>query len=432
MANAKTVRSSGDSPPSSGKRAPLAKVDPRGPFSAAIVVGAFAALTLAAEPAKPGSALPWTLNPTGYLHGVWYVLLYALTIPAKELMNALLGLAGSVVFGFKRMDEGEGAVRKLEVLEAIDLCYLALNTMVEFIGMNHIVAFLLAGSPEPRLSSFGVLNGPVAFVTVMCINDIIYYPFHLIAHKREFYPYCHKQHHRQFVPFRGYADAANQHPLEQAYGFSIFIASMHLTSKFVGLHASAAWCCFITWAVLNIANHLAFDSKIHLPVPYPAFPRDHQMHHRFPQCNYSTLTSFCDRVFGTFKPYRELGVPITREEPAGKSDSKEQGNQRPEAVPSAYSVAVLGLALMAAAVAVEALQLGGLPEVVELVSLVKPAIVIANVAAVCAAAEASGTSSSGVSPDNTRTSKLVEAVPTGGYKSLQGVQKAEKKPFKAE
>jgi len=388
-------------------------------------------LTLASEPAKPGSFLPWTLNPTGYLHGSCYVLLYALTIPAKELMNTFLGLAAKAVFGFRRMDEGQGVVRKLEVLETVDLCYLALNTMVEFIGMNHVVAFLACGPVETRLRSFSIVNGPVAFVVVMCLNDIIYYPFHLVAHKRGLYPYCHKQHHRQFVPFRGYADAANQHPLEQMYGFFIFISSMHLTSRFLGLHASAAWCCFLGWAVLNIANHLAFDSTIHLPLPYPALPRDHQMHHRFPQCNYSTLTSFCDRLLGTFRPYRELGVPIGRQDSPAKSEGRESEGQRPEAVPSGYSVAVLGLALLAAATACEAMELGELPEASEAVLLLKPAIAIIIATVICGAVEAASAppDPGAVVATDLGTSELVETVPKEGF-SAGCFWKASGKPAK--
>eukprot|EP00438_Fugacium_kawagutii_P034948 Skav211768 [mRNA] locus=scaffold674:508479:513919:+ [translate_table: standard] len=84
---------------------------------------------------------------------------------------------------------------------------------------------------------------------------------------RDLYPYCHKQHHRQFVPFRGYADAANQHPLEQMYGFAIWICSLWIISKVQGLHAATAWFGTLAWAVLNICNHLPFDTRIHLPLP---------------------------------------------------------------------------------------------------------------------------------------------------------------------
>lgn len=336
-------------------------IDFRSPCSALVFVFGFVLLTLASKPVQAGAFLPWTVNPTGYLDGAWFIFLYISTIPGKEILNIILNHLASSVFGFKKMDESDGKVHKLELLETVDLCYLAFNTIMEFLGMNHIVACLINGPVEQRLQAFNVINGPVAFVVIMCLNDIIYYPFHLIAHKRAFYPYCHKQHHRNFVPFRGYADAANQHPFEQFYGFFIFIASVHLAAMTVGVHAGTAWFAFLAWAVLNIANHLAFDSKIHLPLPYPAYPRDHQMHHRFPQCNYSTLTTMCDRAFGTFRPYKDL---------AKSAEKKSFDSSRLEALPSAWSVVLCATCIGVAAIVVEVIHSGTVPQAGELASLV--------------------------------------------------------------
>merc|ERR1711998_827401 len=98
------------------------------------------------------------------------------------------------------------------------------------------------------------------------------------------------------------------HPFEELYGFLILLVSMRITSSVLGIHTSAAWSAVITWGTFNIMNHLAFDSTLHLPLPYPAFPRDHQMHHRFPHCNLSTLTTVPDRILGTFKPYESLSA----------------------------------------------------------------------------------------------------------------------------
>lgn len=272
-------------------------VDPRGPVAAVILAAAVITYSAMSAPVKEGASFPWTLNPTGLLNDltVWLGL-YAATIPAKELLNVILKFVGDHVIGYTRMDEGDQKVPKLEVLEMHDLCYLAVNTIVEFLGMNHTGAFLLGSSLEYDPRGFNIFNGPLAFIAVFVLNDLIYYPFHLIAHRRIFYPYCHKQHHRQFVPFRGYADAANQHPLEQMYGFSIWIGSLWIISKLLGLHAATAWFGTIAWAVLNICNHLPFDTCIHLPVPYPALPKDHNTHHRFPNTNYATLSTMTDQI----------------------------------------------------------------------------------------------------------------------------------------
>ncbi|CAJ1359774.1 unnamed protein product [Effrenium voratum] len=317
----------------------------------ALSVGAYSAVS---APAKAGAAFPWTLNPTGLLNdSTTYVGLYAVTIPAKELLNIVLKFLGGRVVGYTRMDEGDQKVPKLEVLEFHDLCYLALNTLVEFLGMNHIMSFLLGAAVEYQSRNFNIFNGPLAFIAAFVLNDVIYYPFHLVAHRRIFYPYCHKQHHRQFVPFRGYADAANQHPLEQMYGFCIWIGSLWIISKLMGLHAATAWLGTLAWAILNICNHLPYDTALHLPLPYPALPKDHNTHHRFPNTNFATLSTMTDRMFGTFRPYRPAGMNN------GSQAEEEKVATLREAVPSQWSVLSMGVMLFFSLLAVEAVQLGG-------------------------------------------------------------------------
>lgn len=330
-------------------------IDPRGPCLAVAIIAGVAAYSAVSPPATAGASFPWTLNPTGMLNNLtMYIGLYAATIPAKELLNVVLKVAGDSLIGYTRMDEGDQKVPKLEVLEFHDLCYLALNTVVEFLGMNHVGAFLLGSAVTYGSSNFNVFNGPLAFIASFILNDVIYYPFHLIAHRRVLYPYCHKQHHRQFVPFRGYADAANQHPLEQMYGFSIWIFSLWTMSRTLGLHAATAWFGTLAWAVLNICNHLPFDTQIHLPLPYPAFPKDHNTHHRFPNTNYATLSTMTDRLFGTFRPYQAAGYKA----PA-KNGHAANVLGLAEAVPSPLSVVCVGAFLFAALLVLEVVNLGG-------------------------------------------------------------------------
>jgi len=362
--------------------APASYVDPRGPTLAAALVFAFIVYSMRSESAVDAGSLPWTIDPTGMLNdSKVYVGLYIATIPAKEVLNLILKFLGGALIGYKRMDEGDdGRTRKLEVLELHDLSYLALNTLVEFLGMNHIAAFLISDHVVYELKDFSVFNGPAAFALLFLINDVVYYPFHLVAHRRALYPYCHKQHHRQFVPFRGYADAANQHPLEQVYGFSIFIASAWLTSQLLGLHAATAWLSMLGWAILNICNHLAFDTRIHLPILYPALPRDHNTHHRFPNTNYSTLTSLMDRMFGTYRPYEAIGHR------SSKAVTAKKFSKRHEAIPSPKSIFCFGFLLVLALIAVDVYNHRGLvPDWHELTVITKSLIVIANVGLLCSA-----------------------------------------------
>jgi len=140
--------------------------------------------------------------------------------------------------------------------------------------------------------------------------------------------------------------------VEQTYGFSIFVVSLHIAAATVGLHVATAWLAALSWALFNVANHLAFDSLLHLPLPYPAYPRDHQMHHRFPQCNYSTLTTIMDRYFGSFRSYQAMQK---------NAKLTPQSLDRPEAVPSPYSVLGLGVGLAVAGVLAERVITGSLP-----------------------------------------------------------------------
>jgi len=364
-------------------------IDPRGPCLAVAIIAATVAFSAVSSPAKDGAAFPWTVNPTGLLNDLtMYLGLYAATIPAKELLNVVLKTAGDSLIGFTRMDEGEQKVPKLEVLEFHDLCYLALNTIVEYIGMQHVGAFLLGSAVIYRAESFNVFNGPLAFIAAFVLNDVIYYPFHLIAHRRVLYPYCHKQHHRQFVPFRGYADAANQHPLEQMYGFSIWIFSLWTMSKTLGLHAATAWLGSLAWAVLNICNHLPYDTRIHLPLPYPAFPKDHNTHHRFPNTNYATLSTMTDRMFGTFRPYQAAGYKA----PANGNGHATSHLGLAEAVPSPLSVFSVGLFLFLAFLAVEVVNLGGaLPTLQAMSVFGNSALLLLIVGVTCLALRAGAT-----------------------------------------
>jgi sterol desaturase/sphingolipid hydroxylase (fatty acid hydroxylase superfamily) len=361
--------------------------------------------------------------------------MYLISIPAKEVLTVILNFLGNFICNFKRMD-GE-TTNKLEVLETIDICYLVFNTMTEFLGMNHIAAFLLNSSTERRLATLGAFNGPFAFIMVMVLNDIIYYPCHCIAHKRLFYPYVHKQHHLQFVPFRGYYDAANQNPIEQVYGFAIFIGVMHLTLNTIGLHSGTAWCCTLSWAILNISNHLPFDSSIHLPVPYPAFPRDHQMHHRIPTCNYSTLSTMMDRFCGSYKPFKQLGEQSAA--PAKKpwyenrelfhddTETVEEADPgRPEAFPSPWSVVGMLFSLVLAVTAVEVYYLGGsFPPAKAFAHVFKAVIVSLNLAIMCAATE-----SAALKPQPVTKFRRQDGRPTGLQESMMDAVPKEKEHVK--
>ena len=88
----------------------------------------------------------------------------------------------------------------------------------------HVIDIVLS-SPNFawRLHDLGLLNTLPALYLIFAIDDAFYAPLHLLMHRPWFYPYVHKHHHRQQLPERGYADAGNEHPIEQVLGLSVFV-----------------------------------------------------------------------------------------------------------------------------------------------------------------------------------------------------------------
>ncbi|CAE8593781.1 unnamed protein product, partial [Polarella glacialis] len=321
-------------------------VNPWLPVSAVVSMVTVLLLASWAWPARPGQSLPLVLNPTGFVdHWGMHVLLCVVhNALIKETGDCIATRLCKWLSGGRTFEEGSDMKgKKLEVLEGIDIYFLCINHVVEYFTLHHVVYTFMTCGMQQRLSALTILNGPLAYVLLVTMNDGLYYAFHHTAHRRALYPQMHKQHHRNFVPWRGVADATNLHPLEQIAGITVFVTSLKVVSTLFGLHEAAGACFTISWAFMNIANHLTFDSQFHLPVPFPSYPQDHQMHHRMPMCNYSKLSSLFDRLFGTFQPYR----------PLGGNGMVPKKLDRPYWVPSVTSVGALAVALPGFAVLLE-------------------------------------------------------------------------------
>jgi len=437
--------------------APAMGIDTRGPLAAVAMLSCFLLLTLASGRVGE-SALPYTLDPTGRLTVFKWVLLYGLTIPAKAVLNFSLEFLCGSVFGMERMDNEDEKVKKLAQLQTIDLCYLALNTMVEFIGMIHVYATITDMSMSNDVRDFSLLTGPAAFLLIILANDAIFYPFHYVAHGHACYPYWHKQHHRNMVSFRGHGDAANQHPIEQGCAFCIFIVCVIVVNRHVGVHGASAWTAAIVWVVLNIGNYLPYNSNIHLPLPFPAYPRHHQMHQRMQhKCNYGTLTLICDRLFGTFQEWQALDYvepPPPRklewyEKSRDPAAALEKQNTifhtigRPAAFPSPWSVLGLLAFMFSIAIVLDTNANAGLPPLNEVFGLFTSGVIGLNVAFVICAVESACSSDGGkkksksekvytmrtmaqvekdaCAPDSSQTqASHSEAVPKGHHRRMVG------------
>lgn len=196
-------------------------------------------------------------------------------------------------------------MKGLQRLQTKDYLCLLANQVIETIFMMNWCRFFLVDSyVERSLSGFTLWNTAVSFYAIFLVDDVIYYFAHRIMHLPAFYPWCHKHHHRQSMPRRGYLDAANESPLEQIIGLSCVWAALYIVKHTVGsVHVVTGLVYLLAYAVLAFLNHTEYDISLgFLGLGYSV--RAHEMHHRFPTCNYAQNTMIWDKILGTFQPYK--------------------------------------------------------------------------------------------------------------------------------
>ena len=111
------------------------------------------------------------------------------------------------------------------------------------------------------VGDLGAMNTFVSLYLLFVVDDLIYAPAHWLMHRAWLYGYIHKHHHRQNVPIRGYADAGNEHPLEQVVGLSIVWATLQIVSRLCGVHALTMVVHFVAYAALALLNHTNMDVR---------------------------------------------------------------------------------------------------------------------------------------------------------------------------
>jgi len=329
----------------------------------------------------PTPTLAWTLNPTG-LAASSYAFALLCFLPGREAMGMLLRSVCRVFCG--RQDLCVDQVSRLSAMRSTDALIILANAVVEFVGVSHAVAFVLYGPVEHRLYSFSLLRGPLAFMFGLTLNDVISYPVHRLCRRRCVPWVSHRQ---------GLADTVNVNPCEHFYGFCIFLASLSLTAKVVGLHASTALVCLMSWYVIPVASLFNCELNLHVPLIYPMLSKEREVPRQFPDCNHGLLTSLCDRLGGSFRPSRDLEPEAPR--PDKKWYQLTESFDQPEAPPAPERVALLPSpwatvafagVLFTAAVAIEIYHAGGLPSLADVSSLFRSALALIQFAVACAAA----------------------------------------------
>ena len=261
-------------------------------------------------------------NPLGFNAWTTWTALLMLKVALLSLLDALVlrlvrGCVNPPGLHFRVVHP---KVRGLAQLQVIDYFYLGVNQVIEYVFALNVVHYVLAPPDDgtvvsTSMASLGPINTAVALYLLFVVDDLFYAPAHYIMHWAPFYPYVHKHHHRQIVPRRGYADAGNEHPLEQVIGLSIVWATIRIVGRLCGLHAFTILVHFVLYAALALLNHTSLDVSFRV-LGFDYSVGAHEMHHRNPDCNMAQYWMYLDRLMGTYRKY----VP---ERPSAASDAPE-------------------------------------------------------------------------------------------------------------
>ena len=168
---------------------------------------------------------------------------------------------------------------------------LLLNSVVEHVFLWRTAALTCE---LPILSA----RFPLGFYALFLLDDAMYTPFHRLLHTRWLYERVHAQHHEATFPDRGYADAANEHFMEQIGALSIHLAALRLLSALHLLDALAVGLHLLLKAFGSCLNHLDRDVRVPLGCGVVLSSRYHRNHHAYRRCNYSQFVPLFDRLIG--------------------------------------------------------------------------------------------------------------------------------------
>jgi sterol desaturase/sphingolipid hydroxylase (fatty acid hydroxylase superfamily) len=245
--------------------------------------------------------LVYFIDPLGF--PLWFL---PVLTAIKYLSEEFVGWMIVVILKFFKQPQMPSRVPKpiakyLEVLEFKDYVYLVMNQTIEVIFLSHFAHLILYKLPKD-LESLTFTNTIVAFYAIFFVEDFFYYWMHRFLHLPAIYPYVHKHHHRQTLPFRGYLDAANESPIEQVGGLGCIWITLKLLDPYLHLHAFTVFAWISAFATFALLNHTPYDVQLGFwGLGYQV--RAHETHHRKLFGNYSQNTMFWDRLFGTYLEY---------------------------------------------------------------------------------------------------------------------------------
>lgn len=248
--------------------------------------------------------IQWFCNPFDLSIQLWTLAVVLKSVAVLALDQILF--AALRYFKCRKMPTREPKIAKgLEKLERMDYTFIVINQTIETVFVVHLLNFIISDDLVVRaVEELSLLNTILPMYLIFLMDDFMYYFTHRLMHHPLFYQWCHKHHHRQSIPFRGYMDAANESPIEQVLGLSAVWIAVKFASRLPsGLHAVGIVGFFAVYAATAFLNHTDYDLQPGVAaLGYTV--RAHEMHHRFPNCNYAQNVMLWDKLFGTYAEYK--------------------------------------------------------------------------------------------------------------------------------
>lgn len=254
----------------------------------------------------PGSVSA-LFNPFGFRH--WMVALLSITIvPMEHVRYGCLCAALSKLYQPLPYRQHKLDCCGLTCLQGIDYLYISVNGVLISAFPMHLLHFVI-NPPAKGLvfwhwGDIGLMNTLIAIPLMFLVSDFYYWWAHRLMHWRIVYPYIHKHHHRQTLPVRGFLDAINEHPIEQALGMLTLWGAMSTTAWLTGVHVVAVLVFVMLLGVLSVINHTDLDVRVRC-LGFEYSVRCHEMRHRFPNFNLAQYLMGWDKFMGTYKSYDE-------------------------------------------------------------------------------------------------------------------------------
>ena len=134
------------------------------------------------------------------------------------------------------------------------------------------------------------------FMFIFIVSDILFYGLHRLMHTPILYKRFHKIHHKYNEPF----SLTNHyiHPVE----LLLFFIPPVLPGIILNTHITIMWvsAILLNWNGILIHSGYYFSKNKYLDYIMPT-TKEHDLHHKLFNFNFSSTFTFMDKLFGTYK-----------------------------------------------------------------------------------------------------------------------------------